>query len=81
MGMGGGKFPQKILFVKNDLMIVEGNLGVPKTFTAVYYSVENDKEKRGVRISKNLFDGLSTVFCHSLHVQVLSRKNATLLSI
>ena len=27
-------------------------------------------KKRGVRISKNLFDSLSTVFCHSLHVQV-----------
>ena len=44
-------------------------------------TVENDKEKRGVRISKKLFDGLSTVFCQSLHVQVLSRENATLLSI
>ena len=36
--------------------------------------VENDKKKRGVRISKNLFDGLSTVFCHSLHVQVFTKK-------
>ena len=32
------------------------------------------KKKRGVRISKNLFDGLSTVFCHSLHVQVSPKK-------
>ena len=28
------------------------------------------KKERGVRISKNLFNSLSTVFCHSLHVQV-----------
>ena len=28
------------------------------------------KKKRGLRILKNLFNSLSTVFCHSLHVQV-----------
>ena len=36
----------------------------------MFSSVENDKKKRGLRILKNLFNSLSTVFCLSLHVQV-----------
>ena len=37
----------------------------------MYCIVENDKKKRGLGILKNVFNSLSTVFCHSLHVQVV----------
>ena len=49
------KFSQKIHLVTNELMNVEGSLGVPKTFTKKQKSIlwNTAKNKKGEREEKN----------------------------
>ena len=43
--LGGGNFRKKILLSTNELMNVEGNFGVPNTFTKKYIDIVEHSEK------------------------------------